>query len=152
MPSVHFRHTQPGILLLSLLAAAACVITLAGYGSVNFWLLAPFITLLAVCAGLFYGLTTEISDGMLTCKFGPGLIRRSFALETIEHARPVRNKWYYGWGIRYTPHGWLFNVSGLDAVELELKGGGTFRIGTDRPEELVAVIERAKAGSSRRSG
>jgi hypothetical protein len=34
----------------------------------------------------------------------------------------------------------MFNVSGLDAVEIELKGGGTFRVGTDEAEELERAI------------
>ncbi len=38
------------------------------------------------------------------------------------------------------PWGWMFNVSGLDAVDIELKDGGRFRIGTDEPEELVRAI------------
>ena len=74
---------------------------------------------------------------------GPGLIRRSFAVPSIRTAQAVRNHWYYGWGIRLTPHGWLFNVSGLDAVQIRLENGRQYRIGTDRPEELLAAIQEA---------
>jgi hypothetical protein len=71
------------------------------------------------------------------------LIRRRFRVEDIHHARIVRNPWYYGWGIRLTPHVWLFNVSGLDAVELELRDNHNFRIGTDDPQRLVKAIQQA---------
>lgn len=54
----------------------------------------------------------------------------------------MKNPWYYGWGIRLPPHGWLFNVSGLDAVEIELAFGRTFRVGTDRPGELAEAIQK----------
>jgi hypothetical protein len=54
--------------------------------------------------------------------------------------RQVRNKWYYGWGVRGIPGGWMYNVWGLDAVELELASGKKFRIGTNEPEELVAAL------------
>lgn len=49
-----------------------------------------------------------------------------------------------------TPHGWLFNVSGLDAVELELINNRRFRIGTDEPQRLIAAIQTARrlAGQS----
>ena len=47
-----------------------------------------------------------------------------------------------------TPSGWMFNVSGLDAVELELVNGKRFRIGTEDPSEVVEAIERSQAGSS----
>jgi len=55
----------------------------------------------------------------------------------------VKNHWYYGWGIRLTPHGVLYNVSGFYAVELRLRTGKEFRIGTDVPQELDAAIRQA---------
>ena len=75
---------------------------------------------LAVAALLFGSLTIEILDGELCCRFGIGLIRKRFPLRHVVAVETVRNSWIWGWGIRYTPHGWLFNVSGLDAVELTL--------------------------------
>ena len=72
--------------------------------------------------------------------FGPGLIHKTFAASDIREARIVRNRWFYGWGIRWTPHGWLFNVSGLDAVEVELRSGRQYRIGTDEPRQLHEAI------------
>ena len=37
-------------------------------------------------------------------------------------------------------NGWLFNVSGLQAVEIFLRSGKKYRIGTDEPERLVEAI------------
>ena len=42
-----------------------------------------------------------------------------------------------------TPHGVLYNVSGFDAVEIKLRTGKKFRIGTDVPQELDAAIRQA---------
>jgi hypothetical protein len=53
--------------------------------------------------------------------------------------------WYAGWGIRWTGDGWLYNVSGLRAVELRTRHGKRYLIGTDRPEELEAAIRQAAA-------
>jgi hypothetical protein len=61
----------------------------------------------------------------------------------ITDARPVRNPWYYGLGIHYTSDGWVFNVAGLDAVEIVLENGRKIRIGTDEPERLAAAIHQA---------
>ena len=47
----------------------------------------------------------------------PGLIRRRIRIADIRSAAAVRNRWYYGWRLRLTPHGWLYNVSGLNAVQ-----------------------------------
>jgi hypothetical protein len=95
---------------------------------------------------LFVSLTVEIKDQRLTCSFGPGLIRRSIALSDIRDVRAVRNPWVLGWGIRWMPGGyWLWNVSGLDAVELTLATGAKFRIGTDEPDALVQAIQRTRS-------
>jgi hypothetical protein len=52
----------------------------------------------------------------------------------------VRNPWYYGWGIRITPDGLLYNVSGTRAVEITLTDGSKLRLGTDEPEALCQAI------------
>lgn len=94
---------------------------------------------------LFHSLTVEVTDEMVRAYFGVGLASFEFKLGDIESVSVVRNRWYYGWGIRITPRGWLYNVSGLDAVELALKNGKFVRIGTDEPHKLVRAIESARA-------
>ena len=37
---------------------------------------------------------------------------------------------------------WIYNVSGFDAVEIIMKNGKIYRIGTDVPEELEAAIRQ----------
>ncbi len=37
----------------------------------------------------------------------------------------------------------LYNVSGFDAVEIKLRTGKKFRIGTDVPQELEEAIRQA---------
>ncbi len=114
--------------------------------------LGPGLVLAAVVALLlasFGSLSVRVDEDAVTLHFGVGLIRRAISLDRVEAAARVRNRWWYGWGIRLTPHGWLWNVAGLDAVELRLAGGGVFRIGTDDPEGLLAALE-ARLGKERR--
>ena len=94
---------------------------------------------------LFSSLTVEIEKHTLTCRFGVGLIRKNIPLSEIDHLSAVANSWVVGWGIRWMPgSSWVWNVSGLQAVELTLKNGRRFRIGTDEPETLVHAIELSK--------
>jgi hypothetical protein len=95
---------------------------------------------LALMLYLFHSLTVEVDPDRMVVRFGPGLIRKSFPVQRIREAEVVRNQWYYGWGIRLTPHGWLFNVSGLEAVQIRLDNGRQYRVGTDQPDELVAAL------------
>jgi len=138
-----YRHTQFGtVTVLSLLfgLAVAGVIGLTAGGHPVSWMVCAIMGFSLL---LFYNLSVVIRDRTLTAAFGVGLIRKRFHLDEIRSARAVRNPWYYGWGIRLTPHGWMFNVSGLEAVELELASGRRFRIGTDEPHRLAAAIREA---------
>ena len=142
--SIYYRHTQFGTLTVSVLVAG--VVILALVGCVVEWnpvAIGVFLILL-VCVALFYSLTVEISDNHLEIRFGVGIIKKRLDIKDIEKAYPVRNRWYYGWGIRLTPHGWLYNVSGLDAVEIVMSYGTRYGIGTDQPNELVRVINEMK--------
>jgi hypothetical protein len=137
---VIYRRTQFGAALVASVGAA--LILAAVIGAQSGWHPASLAVLgvLAAVLLLFWSLTIEIDAARLRCFFGPGLIRREFPLHEIVSAQAVRNRWYDGWGIRLTSHGWMFNVSGLDAVELGLASGARFRIGTDRPSEVVDVL------------
>lgn len=143
--SSSYRHTQSGGVQLTIFAVAFVVFAFFGFRAGWPPALLFALAILFVLGILFYSLTVEISGGVLECRFGPGLIRKRFALRDVLDARPVRNRWYYGWGIRWIPpRGWMFNISGFDAVELSLASGKYFRIGTDQPEELAAAIRKAK--------
>jgi hypothetical protein len=96
--------------------------------------------LLAV-AILFSSLTVEVTGNELRWYFGPGLWSYRLPLDEIETAAPVRNRWWNGWGIRMRPGFRLYNVSGLDAVELRLRSSEVRRIGTDDPQGLAAALQ-----------
>jgi hypothetical protein len=96
--------------------------------------------ILCFMAWLFGSLTVAVDNEELRHWFGPGFWKKSYQLLDIESATVVRNSWFWGWGIRLTPHGWLYNVSGLDAVQLQLQSGRKLRIGTDDPQGLVEAI------------
>ncbi|HEX2998431.1 MAG TPA: hypothetical protein VHP14_26635, partial [Anaerolineales bacterium] len=72
---------------------------------------------------------------------GVGVIWKRFMLQDIEAYRAVKNPWYYGWGIHVIPRGWIFNVSGWEAVELQMKNGRKYRIGSDDAAGLVNALE-----------
>ena len=112
------------------------------------FLILSFSVLLAIAVLLlFHNLTVFTDENSLRLKFGIGLIGKRIPFDQIESCQPAKNSWWWGWGIRRIPGGgWLYNISGLDAVELKMKKGSVIRIGTDEPEVLSAVInERLRA-------
>jgi hypothetical protein len=143
-----YEHTQPGwptLLSLAILAMMALAFVLAMGAPLSALISVAGMTLLL--AALFPSLTVRVADGRLSLRYGLGVIRKSYALSEVRSARPVRNRWWYGWGIRLTPHGWLYNISGLDAVEIQLASGRRVRIGSDEPERLARAVEAAVHGA-----
>jgi len=133
-------------------AYLAVVLAVVGAGIVGLLLLPLFdgdmppilvAVLGAVVLGItlvFTRLTVVLTDGNLTVAFGFGWPKRTVDVSDIVALRHVRNKWYEGWGIRLIRGGWMYNVWGLDAIELDLSSGKKFRIGTDDPEGLLAAL------------
>ena len=104
------------------------------------------ILVLVLVALLFYRLKVEINDSAITLTFGVGIIKKRIELSQIQSIEAVKNKFWYGWGIRLTPHGWLWNIAGYDAVELTYKQSKRkFRIGCEDSAELKAAIDLKKA-------
>ena len=139
-----YRHTQPGITILATCTAIGVV------GAVIAWritglpatLIAMLIVLAAFCI-VFHSLTVEVEGRELSWYFGPGLWTYRLALGEVRSVSVVRNQWQNGFGIRKAPGLTLYNVSGLDAVELKLKSGEVRRIGTDDPRGLAAALNAA---------
>jgi len=145
-----YEHTQRGTLIIGAVSAAIVLILaislFAGFVWVSGMVVAILVFVLAICSTL----TVSVGGESLRIRFGPvGLIQKNWPLSDIVSARVVTNSWYYGWGIRWTPRGPLYNVSGFQAVEVLLVSGKTFRIGTDEPDALKAAIEHATATTIR---
>lgn len=142
--SIYYKHVQFGTLTVSLLVAAIALLALLGFIVEWHTVTIGVLLTLLVCVALFYSLTVEISNDYLGIHFGVGIVKKRFEIKDIEKAYPVRNRWYYGWGIRLIPHGWLYNVSGLDAIEIVMSSGKRYRIGTDQPNELAQAVNEAR--------
>ncbi|MEM9563320.1 MAG: hypothetical protein AAGA93_11915 [Actinomycetota bacterium] len=138
-----YEHTQRGKLLVVTAAIVVAVVSLVGAllprtGDVLPSSVAGAVVIAVVA--LFNRLTVAVGGGELRAAFGFGWPSRTMAIADIVDVRIVRNRWYHGWGIRKIARGWMFNVWGLDAVELRMTSGRSFRIGTDQPAELEAAI------------
>jgi len=100
------------------------------------------IVLVAVVA-LMSRLEVTVDQDAVVAAFGFGWPRRTIPLDEIARTRQVRNNFWYGFGVRKVPRGWMYNVWGLDGVELELTNGKIFRIGSNDAERLHASITLA---------
>jgi len=140
-----YQHTQVGQLMLAVFFAVA-LLFLFVMAQNNFELEA-FVVMLFILSIIasFVSLQVVVDGEYLRIKFGYGIFQKRFLLNEIVSVERVKNHWYYGWGIRiwFWPHMWIFNVSGFDAVEIKMKSGRVYRIGTDEPESFVSALTQA---------
>jgi len=139
-----YKHTQIGYLIIAIGLLVAVLFVWPGVAVQMTESVFAIIAMVGIVLVLltFSTLQTTVDENYLWVKFGPGIFKKKFQLNNIESVRVVRNKWYFGWGIRvwFWPYMWIYNVSGFDAVELVMKNGRIYRIGTDVPQQLVEAI------------
>ena len=90
------------------------------------------------------GLVTNVRQDGLSVRFGPfGGTHIAFdeiATAEVREYKPLRE--YGGWGIRYGfGQGWAYNASGNKGIQLTLRSGKRVLIGSQRPHELMAILE-----------
>ncbi len=149
-----YHRTQPGSLLTTFLLIAIGIVLLVGWVSYQDVKQCPdpeklYVTMAGILFGtlillivllLFHSLSVYEGQEAIYLKFGIGALNKRIPFKDIQSCEMVTNPWYWGWGIRKIPHGWMWNIAGLKAVELTLKNGHKFRIGTSDPQTLDETI------------
>lgn len=120
------------------------VITIArdDLGAIGILAVVLAVTLIVLIIVIASVMRVTVTADAIVVAFGRGWPKKRIDRSDVLAHRPVRNSWILGWGIRWFPGGTMWNVWGLDAVELELRSGRRFRIGTDDPDALVAALDR----------
>ena len=136
-----YQHTQRSNILLCVIIVVLLFMLFLMFRFGFNWINVVVFIIMIVALYLFNSLTVRVSSDKISTAFGSGLIHKTISFTIIKSAEKVRNKWYYGFGIRLIPGGQMYNVAGLDAIELKLTNGKIFRIGTDEPDKLLEVIQ-----------
>ncbi|MDQ7778761.1 MAG: DUF6141 family protein, partial [Planctomycetota bacterium] len=95
-------------------------------------------------------LVTEVRSDHIYVRFHPFWPRRIRFNEikrcSARTYSPLRE--YGGWGLKWMPgSGWAYNMSGNRGIQLELETGKRILIGTQKPEEFLAALERQSVSS-----
>jgi len=138
-----YKHTQIGYLIVVIILITCLffsfILAQTKFNPVTFVIMLLTIFLLVS----FVALRVVIDENYLSIEFGYGIHKKRFLLSDIIQAKAVKNRWYHGWGIRvrFWPFMYIYNVSGFDAVEIKMKSGKTYRIGTDEPKKLESALK-----------
>jgi hypothetical protein len=146
---MRYQRTQIGYLTICVLFIAAIFVAATGIvapaGRDSLLIRALIEVILLISAIVFSRLTIKVNGEFLEACFTMRISCTKVPLADIAECEPIRIRWWYGWGIHLTPYGWLYNVSGLDAVAITLRDGRKFALGTDDPEGLVAAIRHSSS-------
>lgn len=140
-----YEHTQHGwlgypILLIIVAIVVAEAFVIEEFAAYMVWSFA-FLVLIGAIVVHFSRLKVTVDGDAVTVAFGYiGRPHRVIPFDAVIGMERVRNSWWYGYGIRWIPGGLMYNVQGLDAIELTYTTGRKFRIGTDDPDGLYAAL------------
>ena len=142
---MEYEHTQYGYtgILTTIFVVVTGAMALPSMFEESEWtglLSVAFLVGLVAITFWFSRLVVIVADGEVTTTFGIRKPHKEIQLSNVKTVSRVRNTWIQGWGIRKISNGWMYNVWGLGAVELELVSGHVFRIGTNEPEQLQTAI------------
>lgn len=144
-----YKHKQKWKLMLIVLFATIILFSFIFFQSWFNLILGVVMVFILFIIYSFSSLTVSLDSENMIIRFTCKILKKGFSLWDIDSVKSVKNKWYYGWGIRlwFWPKSmWIYNVSGFDAVELTMKNGKIYRIWTDEPKilewEILKLINK----------
>ena len=146
-----YKHTQISYLMIIITLIILGIFSRAyitsaaeapAVDSGNNLLMTALMVLILATISSFISLQVYVDQNHIRLKFGYGMIKKTFMLNKIASVKTVKNRRYYGRGIklRLWPKMRIYNVAGFDAVELKMKNGKIYRIGIDEPKKLEQAI------------
>ncbi|MEP7183794.1 MAG: hypothetical protein ABI886_16565 [Betaproteobacteria bacterium] len=147
-----YKHTQFGWVVAAgtavgmVLATGMLLWLSAATLKAAWWLVAALYAVLAAAFLLFATLTVEVTEREIRARFGVGLFGRTIPLADVRRSEIVRTRIWWGWGLHWTPGGWLYNVAGRQAVRLDLVRQRPVMIGSDDADGLKRAIDARLAG------
>ena len=113
------------------------------------WMIYGLFAIIALTVVLFAALTVEVDATEIRVKFGIGLVGKTLSVVDVVRCERLRTRIWWGWGLHWTPSGWLYNVGGRDAVRVILAHERPVIIGSDEAELLKAAIDARIAARQR---
>ena len=149
-----YQHTQVGKILIGFVIISLIIAIVAitnedfskyapGWLDTSNWntwgiVIVSVVELIAINMSV---LNICVDKEQVVWKFGLGFPKNSLPVSEIDSVVQVRNKWWYGFGVRHLLSGAkLYNVEGLDAIEMTTQAGKKIRLGTDDPKKLLRTI------------
>ena len=151
-----YEHTQVGKVVVYVILSAAVFVVVSlviawrvsgAMGTMPAPAIAAILITFAIMIPVslvFSRLTIRVANGTIHWHFGLGALAHDLPVADVVRSAVVTNPIWSGYGVRLMRNGWLYNVAGRRAVDLELRNGRHVRLGSDEPEALQRAIDAAR--------
>lgn len=95
----------------------------------------------------FCSMTITVDKQRIAWSFLLKVPSKSILLKDIASVSVVKNSWWNGWGVRKISKGWLYNVSGFDAIEIVETSGKVTRLGSTDVKNLAKKLDKVRQNS-----
>lgn len=140
------KFTQWWLWLLLLIVNASTLYTTFVYSSQHQVVYATIGVLLVTFFIYIFRLTTIIKNDGIYIQFLPFIVKykhlqwNNISTSYVREYSPIGE--FGGWGIRWGKAGTAYNISGNKGLQLEFTNGKKLLIGTQKPEELKAILQQ----------
>ncbi|HEX9012341.1 MAG TPA: hypothetical protein VF813_02450 [Anaerolineaceae bacterium] len=145
-----YRQTQISFLMVGLLVLFLFTAIAVILGTRFTWEAVLVYFLLALIMVNFMTLTVAVLPEQVELQFGPGLLRKKIALEDLLNLCVKDSLPGSGWGFRLSNLTWIYNLTGRQHVEVDLRDESRVLIASDQPVELAREIEKALIASRKK--
>lgn len=144
--TITMRESGTFFVIATVLLAAPAVTSLVIHK--HFWPAAAIAALMLGTAWSLSSLQVLVGDGRLRVQLGGLITVRNVALADIAGVQRFRVPSVAGLGVRWLTEGTLYTVTWGDAVEIRLRDGTRFFVGSDTPDAMCATLQSAIAAAT----
>lgn len=130
----------PAILIIVVIFSTIYFMYIFGSNIIFIFIIVVGVILLPV----FTFLRTEVNQKEILISLGFLFFTKKLELSEILNYRRSPEQLYTAWGMRKTKNGWDFSVQGHEAVEIVMRNGEIYRLGTTEPEKLLKALDYFK--------
>ncbi len=144
-----YYHKQTGhlsIVLFIMLLAADALLLFRNVIDQKFFLL--FLLVNIGMLVLFISLTVSIDNDALELWFGKCFFRKIIQVDQMKSCNIIDHPSISQWGIKRISDGWVYSVTGASIVEIIMKTGEKYLIGTYEPRDIKRILDELIADTS----
>ncbi|KXK27241.1 MAG: hypothetical protein TR69_WS6001000114 [candidate division WS6 bacterium OLB20] len=141
--NTHYQEQQIGYVPVAIFGLCTAGMFYLGFlfgYNILFILLTIFFFAVTV---VYSNMRTTVTDDHIIVRLG-WVFEQQIPLAEVTGIADHEESLMSDWGIRPLGNGWLFSISGYAAIDIHMRNGSMFVIGTQRPSELLSAIQQAK--------